>query len=89
MGVSFLCWTRTGSQAAQATSSIVCLINPSPQLVKSGWWPCLQLAPNSRPCHSPLGLSRWGKIQEVNKAAGRVGEGVGLELESQSSQSPV
>lgn len=51
----------------------------------------MQLAPNIRLCHSPLGLSRWGKIQEVNKAAGRVGERVGPELlglESQSSVSP-
>jgi hypothetical protein len=38
------------------------------------------LAPNIGPSHPPLGPARWGKIQEVNKAAGRVGRRVGLEL---------
>lgn len=38
------------------------------------------LASNIEASPLALGFARWGKIQEVNKAAGRVGERVGPAL---------
>lgn len=91
-GVGLVSWTGTGSLAAQATRLIVCPTNPSPNLGRGdGGLVCLLLVPNFKLCHSPPGLSRWGKIQEVNKEVGRVGERVGqqqLGLDSRSLEWP-